>query len=51
MGIENFDDTMILIDANDKLPENITLKNVVILIICVIKGDDKFIHNYFKKKH
>ena len=38
IGIEKFDDTKILID---KLPNEITLKNVVILIACVIKDDSK----------
>ena len=38
IGIEKFDDTKILID---KLPNKITLKNVVILIACVIKDDSK----------
>ena len=42
IGIEKFDDTKILIDTDDKLPNNITLKNVVILMTCVIKDDGKF---------
>ena len=37
-----FDDTKTLHDTNDKLPDYITLKNVVILITCVIKDDAKF---------
>ena len=32
IGIEKFDDTKILIDTDDTLPEDITLKNAVILI-------------------
>ena len=33
-----------------KLPDNITLKNVVILMTCAIKdGDKHFIHNYFRR--
>ena len=36
------DDTKILIDADNKLPDNITLKNVLMIIICVIKEDDQF---------
>ena len=32
MGIKKFDDTEILVETNDKLPVDITLKNVVILI-------------------
>ena len=42
INIEKFDDTKILIDTDDKLPDDITLKNVVILITCVIKDGDKF---------
>ena len=41
-GIGKFDDTKILIDAYDKLRDDITLKNDVILIRCIIKDDDKF---------
>ena len=41
IGIKNFDDTKILIETDDKLPDEITLKNVVILITCVIKDFDK----------
>ena len=36
------DDTKILIDADNKLPDDITLKNVLIIIICAIKEDDQF---------
>ena len=36
------DDTKILIDADNKLPDDITLKNVLMIIICVIKEDDQF---------
>ena len=42
IGIEKFHDTKILIDSYDKLPDDITLKNVVILMTCVIKNDNKF---------
>ena len=38
IDIGKLDDTKILIDTDDKLPDIITLKNVVILITCVIKG-------------
>ena len=37
IGIDEFDDTQILIQTNDKLLEDITLKIVGILITCVIK--------------
>ena len=42
ISIEKFGDTKILVVADDKFPDNSTLKNVVILIICVIKDGDKF---------
>ena len=42
MDIEKFDDIKIQINADDKLPDDIALKNGVILIKCVIKDDDKF---------
>ena len=42
MDIEKFDDIKISINADDKLPDDIALKNGVILITCVIKDDDKF---------
>ena len=31
--IEKFDDTKILIDTDDKLPDDITLKNVITLVL------------------
>ena len=39
IGIEKFDGTKILIYADDKFPDDITLKNVIILMACVIKGN------------
>ena len=42
IGFEKFDDTKILIDTDGKLPNDITFKNVVLLIACIIKDDDKF---------
>ena len=50
IGIEKFDDAKILIDTDDKLPNNITLKNVVILMTCVMKDDDKFYPLIFLEK-
>ena len=41
ISIEKFDNTKILADIDDKLPDNITLANVVILMKCVIKDDRK----------
>ena len=37
IGIVKFDDTKVLIDTDDKLPDYVTLKNVAMLITCVIK--------------
>ena len=37
IGIGKFDDTNILTDMDDKLPDDITLKNVVILMTCYQK--------------
>ena len=47
IGIENFYDTKILIGANDKLPDDITLKNVVILMTCVMKHIIKFYGKFY----
>ena len=44
LGIEKYDETKILIDTGNKLPD--TLKNVVILMTCVIK-DGKFYPQLF----
>ena len=40
--LEKFDDTEILIHADDKLPDDITLKTVMMLMTYVTKDDDKF---------
>ena len=47
IGIEYFYNTKILIDTNDQLPQDITWKNVVILMICIINNDGNFYHRYF----
>ena len=47
IGIGKFDDTKKLIDTDNKLADKITLKNIVILISCVIKDDDNFYPNLF----
>ena len=47
IGIENFDNTKILIDTNGQLPQDITWKNVVILMTCIINNDGKLYHKYF----
>ena len=46
-GIRKFYDTKILIETDDKLQVDITLKNVVILITCMIKDDGKFYSQIF----
>ena len=51
ISFEKFDDAKIFINTDNKLPHYITLKNIVILMICVIKDDGKFIHKYFQKNH
>ena len=42
IGIEKVDDLKTLIETNYKLPDDITFKNVVILMTCIIKDDNKF---------
>ena len=42
IGIAKFDNTKILTDTDNELPDDITIKNVVIIIICIIKDDGKF---------
>ena len=37
ISTEKFDDTKTLIETNDILPDVVTLKNIVILITCIIK--------------
>ena len=40
MATENFGSTKIFIDTDNKLPDNITLKNVVILMTCAVKDEN-----------
>ena len=40
--VEKFDYTTVVIDADDKLPDDIILKDFAILITCNMKDDDKF---------
>ena len=49
VGIEKFDDTKILIDADDKL-SYITFENVVILMTYVIKDYGKFYPQIISKE-
>ena len=46
IGIQKFDDTKILVDTDYKLPVDITLKNVVILVTSV-NIMINIIHKYF----
>ena len=46
-GIEKFDDTKTLINTDGRLPDNITLANVLILITWVMKDDGKFYPQLF----
>ena len=41
IGTKKFDDINILINTDDNIPGDITLKNVI-LITCILKDDDKF---------
>ena len=50
IGIGKFDNTEILIDINDKLPDDIALKNVVLLITYVIKDDGQFYPQIFLQR-
>ena len=47
IAIEKLDDIRILIDPGDKFLDNITLKNVVVLMTCVIKEGAKFYRKLF----
>ena len=47
IAIVKFDDTEILNDADDTLPDYITLKNVATLIICITKDDKKLYPQIF----
>lgn len=40
----------ILTDTDDKLPDHITLKIVMILVTCVIKDEDEFYPHIFVQK-
>ena len=45
--LDKTDATKILVDTDDKLPDDITLKNAVILMTSVIKDDGKFYPQIF----
>ena len=48
--IQIFDNTKILTGTDNKLADEVTLKNFVILISFVIKDDDKFYPQLFLKE-
>ena len=50
IGIGKLEDTKILIDIDDEFPDDITLKNAVILMRCVIKNGDKFYPQLFSEE-
>ena len=47
IDIKKFDDTKIFIDTDDKLPDDITIKILLILLTCVIKDDEYFMQKHF----
>ena len=47
IDIGKFGDTKILIDTDDKLADEITLTNIVVLISCVKKDDGNFYPQIF----
>ena len=50
LHIEKFDNTKILIDTDNKLPVDITLKNIMILMTSVIKNGGKFYPQLFSEE-
>ena len=50
ISFERFDDTKMLIDTDDKLPDDITFKNVAVLMTCVIKDVNKFYPQIFSEE-
>ena len=50
VGIEKFEDTNILIDTDDKLPDYITSKKFVIIMTSVVNDDGKFYLQLFLEK-
>ena len=45
--IEEFDDSKILVDTDDEISDDITLKKAVALISCILNDDDKFYQQMF----
>ena len=50
IGVKKFDNTEILIETNKKLQDDISPKNIVILITSVIKDGSKFYPQMFLGK-
>ena len=50
IDIRKFDNNKTLIDTDDKFLDDITLRNVALLITCVIKDDGKFYPQVFLEK-
>ena len=48
MSIEQFDDARIVIDTDDKLPDNITFKKIVILMMGVINSNKWYPHLFLE---
>ena len=47
IGTEKVDDAKIFIETDDKLPDDISFKNILILMTCVIKDADRFYPELF----
>ena len=47
IGIKKVDNNKVLIGADDKLPDGVSLKNVVILMTYIINDDGKFYPKLF----
>ena len=47
LDIEKFNGSIILINRNDRLSKDITLKRVAILMTCVIRNGNKFCPQIF----
>ena len=47
IGIEKFDDTKILVDKDDKLPDDVTKNMLKYLVTFIIKDDGKFYPQLF----
>ena len=50
VGIEKFDDSKIMTVTDDKLQDDITLKNAVTFMACIIKDNSRFYPQLFLEK-